>query len=360
MTSAITARSLGPLVLGWSGVAALAIIAPDPSQSLAASVAWLIAIVAVIVVCAFGVLGHAEELARRLGDPYGTLVLTLSIVTIEVALIGAVLFGPGDNETVARDATMAAAVLFPGLFLGVGLLIGTLRHGPLQFNRAGLSSYLTMLIALGSIAFVLPGFIGVDGAYTTGQAILVILVTSAAYGFFLWQQIGPRARDFQEVSALRVEQETPSTSPAWLHGLILFLTAAAIVLLSHDMAGLLDTVLARTSAPVAVSGLLITTIVMLPEGLTTLRAAWFGEIQRVSNLTHGAMVSVVGLTIPTVLTIGLITGQRIVFAESATNIAFLAILALISLSTLGAKRATPVHAVVLLVVSVMYLVSIFS
>lgn len=340
--------SVFPLLLGWVSAAALWFIGPDSAAPL-----WLLAIVTVIVVCAFGVLGHAEELARRLGDPLGTLVLTLSIVTIEVTLIAAVLLGPGDHATVARDATMSAAMLFIGLFFGSSALVATLRHGPLKLNAEGVSSYVAMLVVFGALAFVVPGLIGTDGAFSPAQTITVIALTAGSYVFFLWQQTGPRAADFQDLRP--TPGHAPSSSPVWLHGVFLFLTAAAIIVLSHDMAGLLD-----TTVPPAASGLIIATIVMLPEGLTTLRAAWFGEIQRVLNLTHGAMVSVVGLTIPTVLTIGLLTGQRIVFAETPTNIALLTVLALLSVTLLGGKKVTPLHALAHLVLGVVYLLSVFS
>src|SRR5699024_1954108 len=102
--------------------------------------------------------------------------------------------------------------------------------------------------------------------------------------------------------------------------MVLVLTVIPIVLLSHDMATLLDQGLGRIGAPTALSGILIAAIVFLPETITAIRAAASAEIQRMSNLCHGALVSTVGLTIPTVLTIGLFTGQTVVLAESPANL----------------------------------------
>lgn len=349
------------LIVGWLGVIALAVLSPDGTAlSMPELWLWLLGIVAIIVVAAFGVLHHAEVLASRLGDPYGTLVLTISIVAIEVTLIGAVLFGPGDHVTVARDATMAAAMLFLGFALGIAVLIATLRHGPLRFNVSGLSSYLTMLVVFGGLAFVVPSLIGNEGSYTTAQSIVVIILTAGAYAFFLWRQTGREASHFQEVEDVNVPEPKPGRTPTWLHAAFLFVTAVPIVLLNHDMASLLDVGLSRANAPAALSGIVIATIVMLPETLTTFRAAWNGEIQRVSNLTHGAMVSVVGLTIPVVLTIGLVTQQRIVFAESSAHIALLAMLMLVSVAVLGGRRVTPLHGVAHLVLTTAYLLSVFA
>lgn len=342
---------LVPLLAGWLGFAAFAVLSPS-------SPLWLIPVIAVILLAALGVLHHAEKLAHILGDPFGTLVLTLSIVGMEVTLLAAVLFGPGEHATVARDSTMAAAMLFLGLFFGAALLIGTLRHGPLEFNERGVSAYLTMLVVFGSLTFALPGFIGVGGSFTPAQAVVVVVLTAGSYVFFLWRQMTGQAADFREV--VPVEAEETTAGPAWRHAVLLLLTAAPIVLLSHDMASLLDAALAPTAAPAAVSGMAIAMIVMFPEGFTTLRAAWNGEIQRVYNLTYGAMVSVVGLTVPTVLTIGLLTGQRIVFAESPVNLMLLATLALLAVAVLAGRKVTPLHGLAHLVLAAVYLLSVFS
>lgn len=343
---------LVPLLSGWLGFAAFAVLSPS-------SPLWLVPVIAVIFVAALGVLHHAEKLAHLLGDPLGTLVLTLSIVGMEITLLAAVLFGPGEHDTVARDSTMAAAMLFLGIFLGAAVLMGTLRHGTLAFNERGVSAYLTMLIVFGALTFALPGLIGVDGSFTGPQAVVVIVLTAGAYVFFLWRQMTGQAEDFREVVPVEQGDQT-SPGPAWRHAVLLLLTAAPIVLLSHDMATLLDTALTRVSAPAALSGMAVATIVMLPEGITTLRAAWNGEIQRVYNLTYGAMVSVVGLTVPTVLTIGLLTGQRIVFAESAVNLMLLAVLALLAVAVLAGRRVTPLHGLAHLVLGAVYLLSVFS
>lgn len=342
---------LVPLIAGWLGFAAFTVLSPS-------SPIWLVPVIAVIFVAALGVLHHSEKLAHILGDPFGTLVLTLSIVGMEVTLLAAVLFGPGEHDTVARDSTMAASMLFLGIFLGAALLIGTLRHGTLVFNERGVSAYLTMLIVFGALTFALPGLIGVDGAFTGAQSVVVIVLTAGAYAFFLWRQMTGQAEDFREVTP--VEAEEAPAGPAWRHAVLLVLTAAPIVLLSHDMASLLDAALARASAPAALSGMAVATIVMLPEGVTTLRAAWAGEIQRVYNLTYGATVSVVGLTVPTVLTIGFLTGQRIVFAESAVNLTLLAVLALLAVAVLAGRRVTPLHGLTHLVLGAVYLLSVFA
>ncbi|AZL14018.1 calcium:proton antiporter [Brevibacterium aurantiacum] len=389
MTAAVrsipTPTAIIRLVLGWGAFAALllagSLLAPPVAGPLL--VTALIAIVGVILICAFGVVHEAEHLARRLGDPYGSLVLTLSIVLIEVVLIAAVLLGPGEHATIARDSVMAVSMIILGAVIGLCLLVAGLRHGSLAHNRTGVSTYLSLIIVLAALAFALPALIGTNGSYQTWQEIPIIVLTIGIYAFFLYRQMGAQAADFHEVDPrltkpAEVAPESASTTVATTQkqGIVaiisahraeiivrlalLITTVTPIVLLSHDMASLLDDGLGRLGAPVALSGVVIALIVFLPETITSIRAAWQGEIQRVSNLCHGAQVSTVGLTIPTVLLIGLLTDQPIVLAESPANLLLFAVTLLLSVTTFAAKKVTAVHGAAHLVVFAIFGITLFS
>ncbi|MEV8249982.1 calcium:proton antiporter [Microbacterium sp. NPDC076768] len=367
------------IVLGWVAFAALLaarpfLVAPTPWPIL---IVALCAIIAVILICAFGVVKQAEALAHRLGDPYGSLVLTLSIVLIEVILISAVMLGPGEHATIARDSVMAVAMIILNLVIGLALLLGGMRHGGMAHNRTGTSAYLAMLVVLVGVAFAIPALIGIDGAYTTGQAIPIIAVTLGLYAFFLYRQMGAQASDFTEVDP-RLHRAAPSAektaaqgdgvrqilaehrAEVWVRLGLLVLTVLPIVLLSHDMAALLDDGLGRLGAPVALAGVLIAAIVFLPESITAIRAALGGEAQRVSNLCHGALVSTVGLTIPAVLIIGMVTDQKVLLAETPANLLLLGASLLLSVTTFAAKRVTATHGAAHLALFAVYVVVLFS
>lgn len=141
---------------------------------------------------------------------------------------------------------------------------------------------------------------------------------------------------------------------------LLVATVLPIVLLSHHMAALLDDGLGRVGAPTALSGVLIAMIVFLPESITSVRAALGGEIQRVSNLCHGALVSTVGLTIPAVLVIGLLTGQQVVLAESATNLLLLGVTVGLSITTFAARSVTAIHGAAHLVLFAVYAIALLA
>src|SRR5699024_2180086 len=183
------------------------------------------------------------------------------------------------------------------------------------------------------------GAIGDDGAYTAPQQTVVIVMTIAVYGFFLLRQTTAEAGDYREPAPQRAETAAGAgdgsarvaqvlrehRTEILSRAAVLVLTVLPIVLLSHDMAALLDDGLARLDAPVALAGLLIAMIVFLPEGITAFRAGLNGEAQRVINLCHGALVSTVGLTIPAVLIIGAVTGQTVILGESLPHIVLLAV-----------------------------------
>ena len=373
----VGASDIARIALGW-GIYAVVLLAhplltaPVPAPLLLVALG---VIIAVILVCAFGVVKQAEALAHRLGDPYGSLVLTLSIVLIEVILISAVMLGPGEHATIARDSVMAVAMIILNLVIGLALLLGGLRHRGMAHNRTGTSAYLSMLVVLVALAFALPALIGDDGSYTPAQAIPIIVLTLAIYAFFLFRQMGAQAGDFTEVDErLRRKQDAAATTPRTgiretlaTHRIevvvrlaLLVITVVPIVLLSHDMAALLDDGLGRLGAPAALAGVLIAAIVFLPESITAVRAALGGEAQRVNNLCHGALVSTVGLTIPAVLVIGMLTGQTVVLAESPANLLMLGVTLLLSVTTFSAKRVTAMHGATHLAAFAAYAIVLFS
>lgn len=375
----VGASDIVRVALGWGAFGVLLLVrpllgAPVPAPLL---IIALVVIIAVILVCAFGVVKQAEALAHRLGDPYGSLVLTLSIVLIEVILISAVMLGPGEHATIARDSVMAVSMIILNLIIGLALLVGGIRHRGLIHNRTGASAYLSMLVVLVALAFALPALIGENGSYTPAQQLPIIVLTLALYAFFLFRQMGAQAGDFVEVDErFAPPPQHPTQTAPEAHGIryvlrahrtevivrlaLLVITVIPIVLLSHDMAALLDDGLGRLGAPPALAGVLIAAIVFLPESITAVRAALGGEAQRVSNLCHGALVSTVGLTIPAVLVIGMVTDQTVVLAESPANLLMLGATLLLSVTTFAAKRVTATHGAAHLALFAVYAVVLFS
>lgn len=378
--------TLVPLIAVWLVVAASVIVGPgllhDPVAPPVAAVSFVV-ILAAIVVAAFRVVHEAEHLARALGEPFGTLILTLSIVIIEVILIASVMLGPGESTTIARDSLFAVMMIIINGVLGAALLVGGLRHGPQRYNREGTSQYLGMIVVFTLLALVLPNATtsAAAGSFSDVQAVGVAVLAAAAYATFLglqttknrelFTQPSPTAATMSEATSGAMSEATtggtenesgahPSRSIVITHSALLVVTVLPIVLLSHDLATLLDVGIALLGAPATLSGVLIALIVFTPEAVTAIRASLGNETQRTINLGLGAFVSTVGLTLPAVLVIGLITGETVVLGESAANTVLIAATLALSIVTFTSKRTNALHGVAHLVLFGVFALLIFS
>lgn len=380
--SVLAFQLFGKAILGSLG-------APLPSLLI---FTWLLVI---IVWAAFGVVHEAEELAHRLGEPYGTLILTLAIVIIEVALISAVMLGAKGAPTLGRDTMFAVLMIVLNGVVGIGLLLGGLRHFSQSYNLKGASSYLAVIIPLTLIPLVLPNFTTStsDGTLTSFQSVAFSLFTIVLYGAFLILQTGRHSGFFKEPSAEsnmpygakylsarspeRQAQPKPEAEPEEIeaadepphqpsegtnlvHVGLLLANILPIVILAKSLATVLDFGIVRLGAPVALGGILIAMVVFTPECIAALRAINANQLQRAINLCLGAAASTLGLTVPAVLLIGLITGQPVVLGLSSTNMVILAMTLLLSTLTFTGTRTTMLEGAVHFSVFFVFLVLVFS
>jgi Ca2+:H+ antiporter len=341
-------------------------IAPSslPAIASAALFGWLLG---VIVWAAFGVVHEAEELAEALGEPLGTLVLTLSIVIIEVALISAVMLGSTDVPTLGRDTMFAVLMIVLNGVVGLGLLLGGQRYHQQSYNLQGAGAYLALVIPLSIIALVMPNFTtsSSEGTLAPAQSVLFSLLTVALYGMFLWLQTGRYRGFFQPVGeAEQPAQDPPAhyAAPTSIvrHVVLLLANILPIIILSKSLAKLLDAGIAGIGAPSALGGILIAMIVFTPEGISALRAVAANQLTRAVNLCLGAATSTLGLTVPAVLLIGLLTDQSVVLGLSPANMVLLATTLVLSTLTFSGTRTTMIEGAVHLSLFAVFLILVFS
>ncbi|MVX35943.1 calcium:proton antiporter [Myroides sp. LoEW2-1] len=336
-----------------------------------------------IVGAAFGVVKEADELAHKLGEPYGTLILTLSIVSIEVILISAVMLGPGENPTIGKDSIFSVMMIIMNLVIGLCILLGGLKYGEQEYNAQGTMSYIAMIIMLGGIGLMLPNFIqgAGGGRFSDTQAILLALFIIFLYGIFLFFQmkgykhlyVQPKVGSMeilykdrllqeqnQETEVISEKTTTKANKEIWLRSIILLGMILPIVLLSHNMAVVVDYGIQSANLPTLLGGVLVAIIVFTPESMTAVKAALNNEFQRAINLCHGAFVSTVGLTVPSVLIVGLITGKTVLFGMNSTETILFVITLLLSLMTFLGKRTTPIMGVMHLVLFAVFAMLIFN
>ena len=343
--------------------------------------AWLLG---VIIWAAFGVVHEAEVLAGRLGEPYGTLILTLSIVIIEVALISAVMLAAKGAPTLGRDTMFAVLMIVLNGVVGLGLLVGGLRHFAQSYNMKGATSYLAVIIPLTVIPLVLPNFTtsSAEGTLTTLQSVSFSVFTVALYGAFLVLQTGrhrsffveptreqappvraaPHGRtpDPDEIEIVEHDGHEDPGGATMGHILLLLANILPIVILAKSLAVVLDFGIVQLGAPVALGGILIAMVVLMPEGIAAVRAISANQLQRAINLCLGAAASTLGLTVPAVLAIGLFTGQEVVLGLSKANMVILAMTLLLSTLTFTGTRTTMLEGAVHLSVFFVFLVLVLS
>lgn len=335
-----------------------------------------------IVGAAFGVVKQADALAYKLGEPYGTLILTLSIVSIEVILISAVMLGPGEFPTIGKDSIFSVMMIIMNLVMGLCILLGGLKYREQEYNAQGSLTYLTMIILLGGISMLLPNFIlgAGSGMFTSIQAVMISAFIVVLYGLFLALQMGPYRHlyvqppkgmmeiPYQNRSFASPAGQTSSTASIIktesreiiLRAVILIAMMLPIVILSGDMAQVVDYGIQKANLPPLLGGVLIAIIVFTPESITAVKAALNNEFQRAVNLCHGAFVSTVGLSVPSVLIIGLLTDQVVLFGLSSTETLLFIITLLLSLMSFLGRRTTPVLGLMHLTLFMVFILLIFS
>lgn len=350
------------------------------SMSSTIAIGAFIVLLTTIIGAAFGVVKEADELAHKLGEPYGTLILTLSIVSIEVILISAVMLGPGENPTIGKDSIFSVMMIIMNLVIGLCILLGGLKFGEQEYNGQGTMSYLGMIIMLGGLGLMLPNYIegAGGGMFSDTQAIVLSALVLLLYGLFLVLQMrgyrhlyvqpkmGFMEIPFKERLSIKIENNNPdensrnSKKELWIRSVVLIVMILPIVLLSHDMAVVVDFGIQAANLPPLLGGVLIAIIVFTPESMTAVRAALNNEFQRAINLCHGAFVSTVGLTVPSILIIGLITGKTVLFGVTATETILFVITVLLSLMTFLGKRTTPIAGIMHLVLFAVFIMLIFN
>lgn len=291
------------------------------------------AIILIIVLASTRVAHAAEVLAHKVGDPYGTMILTLSAVAVEV-LILAILMNNSASPTLVRDTIYAAVMLDINGILGLAALLGGLRHGEQPYNDNSGKTYGVMILTAMGISMVVPEFVPADRwHYYSGFTIFAMI---ALYALFLRMQVGPHSYFFSysyprhaakqapvsaEPSApspVAESEDEPQPSATTAIGIIL---AGVIVIgvLAEFMSAFLDLGLEGSGAPPALMAVVVAAISAAPEILTALRAALRNRMQATVNIAMGASLSTVILTVPVMEGIALYTGQPFTMAMTSVQ-----------------------------------------
>jgi len=317
----------------------------------------------VMIWCAFGVVRHAEALAQYFGEPYGTLILTLAVVSIEVTIMATVMLSGDPNPTLPRDTVYAVMMIVLNAMVGISIVAGALRHKQQQYSLQGAVAFLAVITCLAVISLVVPTVTRStsDHSVTPVQALVFAVLTAALYGGFLMIQTMRHRTFFIEADADGAEHaEGRPVYPAWAHAVLLLLTLLPVVLLAESLALIVDFALDKLHAPATVGGIIIAVLVLSPEGLSSFKAASQNHLQRSVNLSLGSALSTIGLTIPAMLVISLFTGTPLQLGLAPADAVLLGLTLLIAQMTFSGAPTNILLGGVHLVIFATFLVLIFS
>nr|WP_246718885.1 ionic transporter y4hA [Microvirga terrestris] len=315
---------------------------------------------AVLVATVFAAVYHAEVVAHRTGEPFGTLVLAVAVTVIEVALIVSLMIAaPGEKAGLARNTVFSGVMIVMNGVVGLCLLWGGARHHEQGFTIHGASAALAILVALTTLTLVLPNVATseIGPLFSTWQLVFAGAASLVLYGAFVFIQT-VRHRDY----FLPVESDNedahappPSNRAAAVSAGMLLVALVAVVALAKALSPTLEAGLDRLGMPEAVLGIVIAAVVLLPECVAALRAAQANRLQTSLNLALGSALAAIGLTIPAVAAVSILLGQPLELGLGEKDRLLLALTLLIGVITLGTGRTTVLQGAVHLVIFAAFL-----
>lgn len=312
----------------------------------------------------FAAVHHAEVLALKLGEPFGSILLAIAVTVIEVALIVSIMLsGAEGSESVARDTVFAAVMIVLNGIVGACLVLGGRRHFEQTFQLQGAASALAVLGTLATFALILPNYTQATSgpSYSTAQLITIGALSLVMWGVFVFVQTIKHRDYFLDVASdnLTVVDEAehlvPSDHVALVSLVLLLVSLTAVVLLAKVLSYPLDTAIAWAKLPQAFVGVVIAAVVLLPEGLAAAKSALVNRLQNSINLAVGSAIASIGLTIPVVAGVSLLLDTPLLLGISPANTVLLVLTLFVSTLTLGTGRTTVLQGAIHLVIFAAFL-----
>lgn len=347
-------------ILTWATPVAACLLLAGYFTELVPSTSVLSLIIATLLLggSVFASVHHAEVVALRVGEPFGSIVLAISVTVIEVALIiSLMLAAKAGSDILARDTVFATVMMVLNGIVGLCLVVGGARHGEQVFQTNASSTALSVIGTMAAITLVLPNYtLATPGpVYAPSQLIVVGAVSIILYCVFLFVQT-IRHREYF-LSAVDDAPEdshhhgpVPSARTTLISLALLGLSLVAVVLLAKVLSPSIENAVAAAHLPNSFVGVVIAAVVLLPEGMAAVRAARNNHLQTSLNLALGSAIATIGLTIPVIAIVSLVLGQRLTLGLGSEEIVLLTLTLFISTVTLATGRTTILQGTVHLVI----------
>src|SRR6202163_4501535 len=345
-------------VLFFAGATALGLTFTPSAAGLVFAAGLLVILFGTV----FAAVHHAEVIAERIGEPYGTLLLTLAVTIIEVALIATIMLGEKPVPTLARDTVFAVVMIVCNGLVGICILAGGLRYREQDVQVTGSSLYLSVLIVMATITLIMPNYtLTTPGPiYSAAQLGFVSVVTIILYGVFLYTQtIRHRNYFVSEATGVADGGTHVSNRLLGLSMVLLLISLLAVVLLAKKFSLVVDFATARIGAPPVFAGVLVALLILLPESVAAIAAARKNDLQKSINLALGSSLATIGLTIPAVAVAAYALDKELVLGLDAQAMVLLAMTFLLSMLTFGTGRTNILFGLVHMVVFAIFIFLVF-
>jgi Ca2+:H+ antiporter len=356
-----------PLLIGFATVATFLLLGnglEEITSHVLPLLGVFICLFAVILWSAICVVRHADCLAVKLGEPYGTLILTLSAISIEVVMISTAMLHGANNPTLGRDAIFAVIMIALNGLVGVSLILGGLRYREQHYNIQGVNAYLNVIMALAVLGLVFPNFTTSTAGptFSTEQEIFFAAVSLLLYAVFLLiQTLRHRGYflDVKDTANRHSPHHVAHVRSTGFHALMLLLYLAVVIFLAEKFAVPLDNSIEEFHMPQAFGGAIIAALVLSPEGLGGITASLHNQLQRSINILFGSVLATIGLTIPAVLLIGLVTKRSVALGVQGGNLPLLLLTLAVSVVTFTSRKTNVLQGCVHLLLFAVFLLLIF-
>lgn len=356
-----------PVVLGLAtGGVAISHWSPAGDMTGGANLMWTGWILLCIIFCAFRAMLQAESLAEYFGEPIGTIILTVSAITIEVAAVAAMMLPLQEDNPVARDTMFAVLMLILNLLVGLSIVLGGMRKRSQEFNPRSSTNYLSFIIALGTITLILPRFMHSEqgGWMSDRMEIYVGVACLTIYILFLISQTS-YSREFFEHNPPERESVGKHGVHAQNHSIgttitLLVVSLCAVVMLAESVGARVTVLVETWNLPAPLSGIFIAALVLAPEGLAALRASRQDDMQRSMNVLLGSALATIGLTVPAVIVMRYVTGVSPELGLEPPYIALFVLTFAVSIVNLMRGRVNMMQGIVHLLIFATWIMVIFD
>src|ERR1700716_1129970 len=327
-----------------------------------AGLAFAVVLLIILFGTLFAAVHHAEVIAERIGEPYGTLLLTLAVTIIEVALIATIMLGDKPVPALARDTVFAVVMIVCNGLVGICIPTGGLRYREQDFQVTGSNLYLSVLFVLATITLIMPNYtLTTPGpVYSQAQLGFVSFVTVVLYAIFLYTQTIRHRSYFVGEAVSDADDGTHISNRMLALSIVLLLVSLlAVVLLAKKFSLVVDVATALIGAPPAFAGVLVALLILLPESVAAVAAARHNDLQKSINLALGSSLATIGLTIPAVAVTAYTLKKQLVLGLNAQEMVLLVLTFMLSMLTFGTGRTNILFGFIHIVVFAVFVFMVF-